>query len=89
MAHFLAFGIPTVTSDLTIFRETFKMAKCGLISRTDKDYIENIVNILSDKNLKNTLSKKALEFVEKELSWDIIAKKTEKVYNHVLNKNES
>jgi len=80
MAHFLAFGIPLVTSGTRVFKETFKKAKCGFISLTDEDYVENIVKILTDDNLKNKLSSAALKLVNKQLSWEIVAKKTLEVY---------
>lgn len=85
MAHFLAFGIPLVTSDLKLFTETFKETKCGLISQTDEDYINNIVAILTDKELRNSLSEEALNRVDTKLRWDIVAKRTIEVYNEIKN----
>ncbi len=83
MAHLLAFGIPLVTSDIKIFTETFDIAKCGFVSKTDEDYIENIVNILTDDILRKKMSSEALRLVNEELSWEIIARKTRKVYQQV------
>jgi glycosyltransferase involved in cell wall biosynthesis len=83
MAHCLAFGIPLVTSEIRIFEETFKKAKCGLVSLTDEDYVENIVKILTDNNLKNKLSLEALKLVKEQFSWEIVGKKTIEVYQSI------
>ena len=87
MAHLLAFGIPLVTSDIRVFVETFKKSKCGFASKTEADYIRNIVDILTDSRLRNELSSEALKFVNKELSWEIVARKTVGVYKKIINSN--
>ena len=86
MAHFLAFGIPLVTSDLKVFEETFKKSMCGFASKTEEDYIRNIVDILTDKKLKDKLSSEALILVDEELSWEKVAKETVKVYQKIMDK---
>ena len=85
MAHLLAFGIPLVTSGIRVFEETFKKAKCGFMSLTDENYVENIVKILTDNNLKNKLSSAALKLVNKQLLWEITGKKTVEIYQHTIN----
>ncbi len=85
MAHLLAFGIPLVTSDLKAFEETFKKSRCGFSSKTEEDYIRNIVDILTDNKLRNELSSAALRLVNKELSWETVAKKTVEVYKKIIN----
>ncbi|MBC7332870.1 MAG: glycosyltransferase [Actinobacteria bacterium] len=85
MAHFLAFGIPLVTSDLKVFTEIFKESRCGLISKTDEDYVNNIVKILTDDRLRNSLSEEALKRVNSKLRWDIVAKNTVKIYEDLKN----
>ena len=86
MAHLLAFGIPLVTSDLKVFVETFKKSMCGFASKTEEDYIRNIVDILTDIKLKDKLSSEALRLVDAELSWEKVAKKTVKVYQKIMDK---
>lgn len=84
MAHLLAFGIPLVTSDIRIFTETFNRVKCGFASKTNEDYIENIVNILTNDRLRQKMSSEALRLVNQELSWEIVARKTRGVYQKII-----
>ncbi len=86
MAHLLAFGIPLVTSDLKAFEETFKKSRCGFASKTEEDYIRNIVDILTDNKLRNELSSAALRLVNEELSWEKVTKETVKVYQKIMDK---
>lgn len=74
LAHCLAFGKPVVISN--VFRNDFlKETEVALISNSKEDYVENIVRLLTDKDLYERLSKNAKEYVKKKVSWDIIAEK--------------
>ena len=59
---------------------------CGFASKTEEDYIRNIVDILTDKKLKDKLSSEALILVDEELSWEKVAKETVKVYQKIMDK---
>lgn len=87
MAHFLAYGIPIITSDLKVFTETFKKAEIGFPCKNEDEFIQNIINVLTNKKLKRTLSLNALKFVNENLTWDIIAKKTYEIYINTINKS--
>ena len=51
---------------------------------------ENIIKILSNKNLRKQMGENAYRKMNKELSWDAIAEKTIKIYEEVLEpENES
>ena len=69
---------------LLLFVETFKKSRCGLSSKTEEDYIRNIVDILTDIKLKDKLSSEARKFVSKELFWEIVARKTVEVYKKII-----
>jgi len=83
MAHFLAFGIPLVTSDLTVFTEKIKKFNFGFICRTDEEFVENIIKLLEDCNLRRKISSSIKEYVNNNLLWEIIAEKTFKLYKNI------
>ena len=51
---------------------------------TDAELTEAIIKILTDKNLAKDFSEHARRYVEKYLSWQIIASKHMEVYNKIL-----
>ena len=78
-AHCLAFGKPVVISD--VFRNDFlKETEVALVSNTRQDYVDNIVKLLTDKNLYDKLSKNAKKYVKDKISWDKIAERHIKLY---------
>lgn len=80
MAHAFAFSKPVVTSDLPAFKGVIKESGAGLVAATDDEYVDNIVNLLEDKELYDKCSKNASRYVQEKISWNIIAQKTLEVY---------
>jgi len=81
LAHALAYGIPVVTSDLPAFENIVKKSGGGYIAKNNVDYINNIVRLLTDDELRQRCSKNVLLYVKNEISWKIVAEKTLAVYN--------
>ena len=84
MAHFLAFGIPLVTSDLKVFTEKIKKINFGFICRTDEEFIENIAAVLKDDKLRKSISTSIKEYVNKNLLWETVADRTFKLYQNII-----
>lgn len=83
-AHCLAFGKPLVTSPITSFRSLIERAQCGFVADTDDEFVERIVEILTNDELRNHFSSNALRYVRENVSWQIIAKRTVDVYHSIV-----
>jgi len=85
MAHCLAFAKPVVVSDnVQALVDTVQKSRGGFVAREDSEMSEAICKILTDKNLANEFSDHARKYVEKHLSWQIIASKHMNLYNEIL-----
>jgi len=86
MAHCHAFAKPVVvTSDVPAMADLIQKAKSGFVARTDSELAVAIVKILTEKNLAKEFSDNARSYVEKHLSWQIIASRHMNIYNKILN----
>ncbi len=84
MAHCLAFGVPLVCSNNPSMRRIINESGAGFIAKNEKEFIDHIVNILSNPEISNSIRKKALKYVKGKISWEKIAKKTVKIYYEVM-----
>lgn len=85
MAHCLAFAKPmVVSSDVRAMADLVQKTRSGLVARTDSELAEAIVTILTEKNLAKKFSDNARSYVEKHISWQIIASRHMDVYNKIL-----
>lgn len=85
MAHCHAFAKPmVVTSNVPVMAELVQKTRSGLVARTDSELAEAIVTILTDKNLAKEFSDNARSYVEKHVSWQIIAFRHMDIYNKIL-----
>ena len=84
-AHCLALGLPVVVSpEVRALREMVIKSKCGFIATDDNMFVDHIVRILSDDDLRNELSRNARDYVRKTISWQIVARKTIDVYHKLV-----
>jgi 1,2-diacylglycerol 3-alpha-glucosyltransferase len=81
MAHSFAFGVPVVTSDLPAFEKIIKKSKGGFSAKTNEEYVNKIVKLLTDDKLRQQYSENIIRYVNKEISWKMVAEKTLTVYN--------
>ena len=85
MAHCLAFAKPmVVSSDVRAMADLVQKTRSGLVARTNSELAEAIVTILTEKNLAKKFSDNARSYVEKHISWQIIASRHMDVYNKIL-----
>lgn len=87
LAEAMACGKPTIASNLPGVREVFgKDQKIISIRPKDAtDLAKKIKNVLEDKELYNSISKKNVARVKKEFSSKVIAQKLTKIYQEVVN----
>jgi len=85
MAHCYAFAKPiVVSSDVPAMADLVQKTRSGLVARTDSELAEAIVTILTEKSLAKEFSDNARSYVEKHVSWQIIASRHMDVYNKIL-----
>ncbi len=80
MAHAMTFGKPVVTSTLPAFVDLLERAKTGFYAETDDQYVDRIATLLTDPDVYKTFSQNALSHIRNNISWDIVAQQTLKVY---------
>jgi len=83
LAHSLAFGKPLVVSNSGSMQHIMKRAECGLVSNSEKDYIQNITTILNDESLARKFSGNALKYVREVISWKKVAERHLKIYQNL------
>lgn len=90
MAHCLAFAKPiVVSSDVQAMADLVQKTRSGLVARTDSELAEAIITILTEKNLAKEFSDNARSYVEKHISWQLIASQHMDVYNRILKNQHS
>ncbi|APF19182.1 glycosyl transferase group 1 [Caldithrix abyssi DSM 13497] len=83
LAHSLAFGKPLVVSNSGSMQHIMQRAQCGLVSRNEKEYVQNITRILTDEKLARQFSQNALKYVKEEISWRKVAEKHLQIYREL------
>lgn len=80
-------GRPIVTTDVPGCREIVQDGVNGyLVPSKDPDLLaEALSRLLTDRKLREVMGLKGREFVEREFSAEIVALKTEKIWNSLLN----
>lgn len=82
MACKLALLVPQseATADRVAFNNgrTFRMGDLN-------DFIENLKSMIQNRDNLERMRENSLKAVEKHFSWTVIAKKIQKIYNHIIN----
>jgi 1,2-diacylglycerol 3-alpha-glucosyltransferase len=84
LAHCYALYKPVVASNLISFKKSIERSKGGLLSSNDSEFITNIVKLLQDKQLLQTLKKNIKEYIKQDVRWGNIAKAHIKIYHSVV-----
>ncbi|MBW2219292.1 MAG: glycosyltransferase, partial [Deltaproteobacteria bacterium] len=80
MSHAMTFGKPVVTSNLPAFVEIIEKSKVGFYAKTDEEYVDRIVTLLTDTEVYENFSQNGLTYVKKYISWNIVAQQTLNIY---------
>lgn len=84
LAHCLAFGKPVVTSNINAMERIVAESGAGFTAANDREYVQQIVRILSEPVLCETLSQNALNYVRSKISWRLIAEKHYALYQELV-----
>ncbi|MGB0266111.1 MAG: glycosyltransferase, partial [Candidatus Poseidoniaceae archaeon] len=84
----MAMGKTVVASDLPALREIISHNETGLLFEAEnlENLTDTIESCIVNEELRNNLSKQALEFVNTERSWDKVTEGYRKIYS-VLRKS--
>lgn len=86
LAHGFAAHTPAIVTDIEGLGAEIRNSKAGLLVPMNKRrnfFYKTILKLLASKTLRNKLSKNAAKYVEKVSGWNIIARKTLKIYEEV------
>ncbi len=80
-----ASGKPVVAFNVSGVKETVRNGETGLLVKPNSDELaEAILSLLSDSSWRKKMGTRGREFVQKEFSWDVSAKKMFRVYREAL-----
>ncbi len=84
LAHSMAMGKPVVTSNSPSMQQILEKSGAGLIADREEEFVSQIVRLLSDADLSMELSTRARHYVQKEISWAIVADRHLELYRSVI-----
>ena len=84
MAHCYAFGKPVVTSALPAFKKSIEHSQGGLTCETKQDYVKNIIELITNDNLRHEMQINIRNYVKDQVGWRKIAQSHVKVYQSVV-----
>jgi glycosyltransferase involved in cell wall biosynthesis len=85
--EYLALGIPVVSTEVGAEGLPVRDGEHILIAKDAKDdFIEKIIKLLNDKQLRERLSKNGKELVKKKLDWSTVLKEYLDVYKELENR---
>ena len=84
-----AMGLPIVATDVGGTSEIIENYKTGLIVPPGDTKLlkEKISELIEDKDLRRVLGENAHKVTKEKFDWDVIAKKYEKIYGEVVERN--
>lgn len=88
IAEAMAAGKPVVATDVGDMAEVVKDGECGYIvpAKHPEEFAKRIIELLSDEEMRKTMGAKGRERIEKSYSIESMVKKTEQVYQALLEK---
>ncbi len=81
LAYGFAAGCPAIVTDIEGLGAEIRNSKAGIAVKKREDFYKTIIKLLSSKRLREKFSKNALNYVKKVSGWNIIARKTFKIYD--------
>ncbi len=84
LAHCLAFGLPVVVSDVISLRGPVERSQAGRVARTDREFVNHVVEILQDAALHQRLSENARQYVRNHISWLKVAEQHLTLYRQLI-----
>ncbi len=86
MAHSLALSRPIVASDSGAMKRILERSGAGFVCKTEREFVDNIVKVLSNKTLAQEMSQNAAQYVRNHINWELAAEKHLKIYQSLIDK---
>ncbi|MEK6926120.1 MAG: glycosyltransferase [Nanoarchaeota archaeon] len=81
LAHGFAAGVPAIVTDIEGLGAEIRNSKAGIAVKDRRKFYMAIIKMLSSKKLRDRFSRNAENYVKNVSGWNIIARKTLKIYN--------
>jgi len=87
LGDYMAAGASIVSNAVGEVKKVIEEGDCGLISEPNsvEGFAENIIRLLQDEKMQQTLGKRARELAERRYAWSKLAENLNKIYVEVLN----
>jgi glycosyltransferase involved in cell wall biosynthesis len=82
----MAMGTPVVSTTRGFYGIGALNNKEILISDSPREFVQHVIRLLSDSNLRLKLAKNARRLVEKRYNWQVIADDLDKIYRDTISK---
>jgi glycosyltransferase involved in cell wall biosynthesis len=82
----LACGVPAIVSDLPGQSDLVRKHRCGIVYPLDDAHAlaQCVAELVRNPDVARMMGKRGYQLVEKEYSWDILARKTEGFLGEVV-----
>lgn len=84
LAHALALGRPLVVSQSRGVRTVVERSGTGVVAASPREFVERIVEVLQDGELRTRLSGNASRYVREEIGWSHVAGRHLDIYRSLL-----
>ena len=82
-----SFAKPVIGGDIPVLREMINHGWDGYLVKQEPSQIaQRLVDLLSSKNLCQTMGHRGRQKVVEKYSWDVLAEKTEAAYQYALSR---
>lgn len=86
--QYMAFGLPTVASNLGTTPEIIEHKVNGWLVNKDNEWLEALETLINDHELREKLGKNARKSIEKNFSNNVIKVKYDEILNELMETNE-
>jgi glycosyltransferase involved in cell wall biosynthesis len=80
----MACGLPVITNDVGAVTEIIENEKDGYIATSDETYLEYLLNLIRNPNLRAKIGREGRKAVETKFNWEKIVNKYIEIYKELL-----
>jgi len=80
----MASGLPIITNNVGAVSEIIDNGENGYIAQSDKNYLEHLLNLVADPELRSKVGLKARQTVEQKFDWHNIVDRYIQIYKKLL-----
>lgn len=80
----MACGLPVITNEVGAVSEIIENEKDGYIAATDNTYLEYLLNLINNSNLRAKVGENARKTAETRFNWEKIVSRYVEIYNKLI-----